>query len=287
MTTNEIRTFIELGYQMGTHAPGLKLDPAGVAQAAHHAVLAHGLAVQAIRANSPVGTQVGLAENADAICPAIATDEHIGAARRAMREENAQYLTVILEGKYTDRYLRRLGQAAPRFRDEDLRAIGSPLDFVGLNIYTPTYVRSDPGPDGYVVIPRPKSYPHMASDWLVVGPEAAYWSPRLVHELWKPKAIYITENGASSDDVLTPEGHVYDIDRTMYLRNYLANLQRATAENIPIRGYFCWSLLDNFEWADGYSKRFGIVYVDFHTQKRTPKLSAYFYKATIAANAVA
>ncbi len=287
MTTNEIRTFVELGYGSGIHAPGLRLPAAGVAQVAHHAVLAHGLAVQAIRANTPATTQVGLAENADAICPAIATDEHIGAARLAMREQNAQYLTVIMEGQYTDRYLRRLGPATPRFRPEDLRAIASPLDFVGLNIYTPTYVRADSGPDGYTVIPRPTSYPHMASDWLALGPEAAYWSPRLATELWHPKAIYITENGASSDDTLTPEGHVLDSDRTMYLRNYLTSLQRATAENIPVRGYFCWSLLDNFEWADGYGKRFGIVYVDFRTQKRTPKLSAEFLKATIAANAVA
>ena len=285
MTTNEIRTFVEVGYKAGVHAPGLKLNEAGVAQVAHHAVLAHGLAVQAIRANARAGTLVGLAENADATCPVAATDEHIGAARMAMREENAAYLTVIMEGRYTERYLRRLGSAVPKFTDADLKAIGSPLDFVGLNCYQPTYIRADAS--GYAVVPRPKSYPTMASPWLAIGPEALYWLPRLVNENWKPKAMYITENGASSDDVLTPEGHVYDIDRTMYLRNYLTQLQRAVAEGVPVRGYFCWSLLDNFEWADGYSKRFGIVYVDFKTQKRTPKLSAEFYAATIAKNTVA
>ncbi len=285
MTLNEMRSFVEIGYKDGRHAPGLTLSPAAVAQVAHHAVLAHGLGVQAIRANSPASTQVGLAENADAICPAFASDEHIGAARLAMREENARYLTVVLEGRYTDRYLRRLGPAAPKFTDADLKIIASPLDFIGMNVYTPTYVRADPA-EGYAIIPKPASYPHMASPWLTVGPEALYWAPRLATELWHPKAIYITENGCSSDDVLS-NGHVLDPDRVMYLRNYLTQLQRGIAEGIPVRGYFCWSLLDNFEWADGYEKRFGIVYVDFKTQKRTPKLSAQFYKATIAANSVA
>jgi beta-glucosidase len=127
----------------------------------------------------------------------------------------------------------------------------------------------------------------MASPWLYVGPEALYWAPKIVNDLWHPKAIYITENGASSDDRLTPDGQIYDTDRTMFLRNYLQNLQRGIAEGVPVKGYFCWSFLDNYEWADGYGKRFGIVYVDFATQKRTPKLSAHFYKATIAKNSVA
>jgi beta-glucosidase len=120
-----------------------------------------------------------------------------------------------------------------------------------------------------------------------VGPEALYWGPKLVNEVWRPKALYITENGCSSDDKLNPEGRVLDTDRVMYLRNYLSQLQRAVSERAPVRGYFLWSLLDNFEWADGYAKRFGIVYVDYKSQKRTPKLSAEFYKATIAKNMVA
>ena len=105
-------------------------------------------------------------------------------------------------------------------------------------------------------------------------------------DLWKPKEIYITENGTSSDDVLTADGHVEDTDRVMYLRNHLTMLHRAVKEEYPVKGYFLWSLLDNFEWADGYSKRFGIHYVDFKTLKRYPKLSAQWYKQTIAANAV-
>lgn len=287
MTTNEISTFIELGYGNGIHAPGLKLPQKAVAQAAHFACLAHGLGVQAIRANSKAGTQVGLAENPTITCPAIENAEHIRAAHTAMREENARYLTAILEGRYTDRYLTRLGPNAPQFTPADMRAIGSPLDFVGMNCYQPTWARADSSPQGYAIIPNPASYPHMASPWLFIGPEALYWGPRLITDIWKPKAIYVTENGCSSTDLPDATGQVLDTDRVMFLRNYLTRLQRAVSEGIPVRGYFLWSLLDNYEWADGYEKRFGIVYVDFKTQKRTPKLSAQFYKATIAQNAVA
>jgi len=124
----------------------------------------------------------------------------------------------------------------------------------------------------------------MYSPWLYIGPEALYWAPKLVAEVWNVKEIYITENGASSADQLVQNGSVYDTDRVMFLRNYLFQLQRAVAEGAPVKGYFLWSLLDNFEWADGYEKRFGITYVDFKTQKRTPKLSALFYKHLIATN---
>lgn len=281
MTMNEIRSFVEIGYQQGTHAPGLKLNAARVAQLNHYAVLGHGLAVQAIRAAARPGTRVGLADNVQATTPLIETEPHIVAARNAMREQNAQYLTVIREGRYTDAYLRRLGADAPKFTPEEMKTISSPLDFIGLNIYQPTYVRADDSPLGYAVVNPPDSFPHMYSPWLYVGPEAIYWAPRLVNELWDPKVLYITENGASSSDVLQPNGIVVDSDRIMYLRNYLGQLQRAISEGVPVKGYFVWSLLDNFEWADGYSKRFGIVYVDYATQKRTPKMSAAFYREVI------
>jgi beta-glucosidase len=252
----------------------------------HHGILAHGLAVQAIRANTPSGTQVGLAENANVYVPVIESPEHIEATQRATRHENAPFLTALMEGKYVDSYLEQEGANAPKVEPGDMRAIGSPLDFVGLNIYTPTYVRADGSAKGYAVEPAPTSYPHMASPWLTIGPECIYWGVRNVCDLWNPKGIYITENGCSSDDVLTPAGRVEDTDRVMYLRNHLTHLHRAATEGYQIKGYFLWSLLDNYEWADGYSKRFGIHYVDFKTQKRTAKLSAEWYKDVIAKNAV-
>ena len=126
----------------------------------------------------------------------------------------------------------------------------------------------------------------MASPWQVIGPESLYWAPHHLMKLWNVKDIYITENGTSSDDQVTPDGKIHDLDRVMYLRNYLAQLQRATAEGVPVKGYFLWSLMDNFEWVFGYGQRFGIYHVDFKTQVRTAKLSASFYRNVIARNAI-
>jgi beta-glucosidase len=287
MTLNEMRSFVDIGYGSDRHAPGLNLPPERLNQVRHHAVLAHGLGVQAIRASARPGTKVGIAENITCTVPVIETPEHIEAATRAMRETNAPYMTVIMEGKYTDAYLSKEGAAAPKFTDADLKAIGTPLDFVGINCYAPAYVRADSSPAGFAMVRPPASFPHMMSPWLHVGPEALYWGPKLAAQVWKIKEIYITENGASSTDVLTPDGHVYDTDRVMYLRNYLTQLHRGVSEGVPVRGYFLWSLMDNYEWADGYAYRFGIHYVDFATQQRTPKLSAHFYREVIARNGLA
>jgi len=285
-TINEFECFTDLGYKTGQFAPGLKLPDAQVNQIRHNGVLAHGMGVQAIRANAKSGTQVGLAEDAKVFVPVIETREHIQAAQRATREENAQFLTVVLEGKYTEGYLEREGANAPKVEADDMKIIGSPLDFVGLNVYRPEYVSADSSRAGYVIEKKQASFPHMASDWLYVGPEVMYWAVRNVSDIWKPGVLYITENGCSADDVVREDGHIEDTDRVMYLRNHLTHLQRAAAEGYPIKGYFLWSLLDNFEWADGYSKRFGLHYVDYKTQTRTPKLSAAWYREVIARNAV-
>lgn len=285
-TMNEFSSFIDLGYRDGHFAPGLKLPPARLNQARHCAVLAHGLAVQAIRAQAQPGTKVGLAENPSICIPIIESKEQIEAAKKAMRLVNASYLTVIMEGKYPQEYLDEEGANAPKFTAEDLKIIGSPLDFVGTNVYGPKWVRADDSAKGFALAPNPASYPHMASPWLFVGPDSLYWAPRHISEIWGVKEIYITENGCSSSDVPAPDGHIYDTDRVMYLRSYLHSLHRALTEGFPVRGYFLWSLMDNFEWADGYGLRFGIYYVDYETQKRTPKLSAEFYRQTIAHNAI-
>jgi beta-glucosidase len=285
-TTNEIRTFVELGYGQGTHAPGLKVGRKRLAQLTHNVLLGHGLSVQAIRARALPGTQVSLAENPTAAVPVTLAEADIHAARVAMREENAPYLTAILEGRYTDRYLAMLGKDAPHFTPEEMRIISSPLDAVGLNIYTATYVRASSSAKEYEILPLPADFPHVASSWLSVSPECLAWGPRLINELWHPKALYITENGSSADDKFSSDGEVLDLGRIMYLRNCLSQLQRVIEVGVPVRGYFAWSLLDNFEWADGYGKRFGLVYVDFNTQKRTPKLSAQFYRSVIERNAI-
>ncbi|WP_375391496.1 GH1 family beta-glucosidase [uncultured Sphingomonas sp.] len=283
MTVNELRCFTDLGHLTGIHAPGLKLAAREVNQVRHHGVLAHGLGVQAIRAHGRAGTQVGIADNATVYVPAIETPEHVAAARTAFRENNAMFLTAIMEGRYLDSYLAKAGADAPQVKPGDMAAIGSPLDFVALNIYAPEWVRADDGPKGYAIVPHLASSPRMASPWLVVGPEAAYWGVRLVGDLWKPEMLYISENGASADDPVV-NGRIDDADRVMYLRNYLGQFHRSIAEGYPLHGYFLWSLLDNFEWADGYGKRFGIHHVDFATQRRTPKLSAAWYREVIRQN---
>ncbi len=286
LTTNEFSCFTDEGYYTGSKAPGRKLGMAQLFSVRHNAMLAHGMAVQAIRAASPPDTRVGLAENPIFCVPVIETPEHIQAARKAMRMYNAKFLTAILEGAYPDSYLASAASYGVQLPVADMPYIGSPLDFVGLDVYSPTYIRADSGPAGYVTVPFPSSYPRMASSWLTVGPEAAYWGPRHLAEMWNVKEIYITENGCSSDDQMTADGHVYDTDRLMYLRNYLANAHRAAAEGWPLKGYFLWSLMDNFEWADGFSQRFGLAYVDFKTLQRTIKDSGRWYAKVAAENRV-
>jgi beta-glucosidase len=285
MTTNELICFTDNGYKIGRFAPGLSLPAAQVNQVRHHGVLAHGLGVQAIRAAAP-SARVGLAENAVVYVPVIENHENIEAARRATRDGNAPFLTTLLDGKYPDSYLEREGANAPKVEPGDMKAIGSRLDFVGLNVYTPTYVRADSSAQGYAIEKPQDMYPHMASPWITIGPECIYWAVRNVCDIWNPPAVYITENGTSADDVVTPESRIEDTDRIMYLRNHLMHLRRAASEGYPVKGYFLWSLLDNFEWTDGYSKRFGLHYVDYSTQKRIPKLSAEWYRTVIAKNAV-
>ncbi len=286
-TINELTTFVEWGYGNGLHAPGLKLPPARLNQARHHAVLAHGLAVQAIRARAKRGAKVGPAENIIVGVPAIETPEHIAAAQRYTREANAGYLTVMLEGRYTDAFLSYAGADAPKFTPDDLKAIGSPLDFVGINVYMPNYVRAIDRAPGYEPLAFSKSHPRMASSWHVMGPEALYWAPHHVAKLWNVKDIYITENGCGAADEPAADGVVYDTDRIMFLRNYLTQLQRATSDGVPVRGYFQWSSMDNFEWVDGYGIRFGLIHVDYATLKRTPKLSASFFRTVAQKNQVA
>ncbi|HEX3660304.1 MAG TPA: GH1 family beta-glucosidase [Acidobacteriaceae bacterium] len=286
MTMNEFDSFIDAGYQSGESAPGLKLPLKEVAQARHYAILAHGLAVQAIRAAAKQPVKVGLAQDAPGAMPAIEDEPHIRAAEIAFREMNAPYLTAIMEGRYTGLYLRELGANAPHFTAGEMKIISTPLDFLGVNVYTTQEAMPADTPEGFMMIPRPASYPHASSDWLYFNPQALYWTPKLIHKIWGVKEIYITENGYSSDDILRPDGAVLDTDRILYLRNYLTQLHRGISEGVPVKGYFLWSLLDNYEWSSGFSKRFGITYVDFKTEKRTPKLSSAFYKEVIRTNSV-
>jgi beta-glucosidase len=296
-TMNEFYSFVDMGYAgvdlevegKQVHielAPGLRLGPE-IYQVRHNAVLGQGLAVQAIHAMGKAGTKCGPADNINTAVPVVDTAENVAAAQRATRELNAAYLTVMLEGVYTDSYLESAGANAPKIAESDLETIGTPVDFVGINVYRPNvYVLPSDEPGGFKTIPFNASHPRMLSRWHLLGPEVMYWAPRQVATLWNAKEIYITESGCGASDVVASDGNVYDSDRIMYTRDSLAWLQRATSDGVPVAGYFQWSFMDNFEWGDGYGNRFGLVYVDYATQKRTPKTSAAYFKAAAAANAV-
>lgn len=276
MTLNEVGSFIEIGYGSASHAPGLKLPRQELNQARHHALLAHGLGVQAIRSRGRSSTRVGFAENPVIAMPALETPPYIEAARKAFREINRAILVPMMEGQYPASFLEAEAANAPRIMDGDMAAIGSRVDFVGINIYTGIYVEPLDAPAGFRPVFGGKM-PTMGLDWLRVTPESMYWGPRLLNELWKPKGIFISENGAPAADRVV-SGRVLDPSRVMYLRNYLGQLERAIADGHPVKGYFAWTLLDNFEWAEGYAARFGVHFTDFETQRRTPKLSAAWLK---------
>lgn len=280
MTVNELRCYTDLGHMMGVHAPGMRLSSGAANQVRHHGVLAHGLGVQAIRANVPRGVRVGIADNPVFHVPVIETPAHIEAARKATRDFNAPFLTAVLEGKYLDSYLTQAGKNAPKVEAGDMAAIGSPLDFVGVNVYTGMYAAAADNAAGYQTLYPSAKAPRMGLPWLNVVPESLYWAVRHTSDLWKVSSIYISENGCTIAEK-PAVGRGEDIDRIMYLRNYIGQMQRAAADGYPLSGYFLWSLLDNFEWAEGYGSRFGIHHVDFETQKRTPKLSATWYRELI------
>jgi len=290
-TMNEFCCFASQGYGSGGCAPGKKLPRKDVMAVNHHALLGHGLGVQAIRANAKHGANVGLAENAEAVSPIIETPENIVAAEKAMRTINAAYLTPIMEGAYSERYLKMLGPDAPVFTAEDMRIIGEPLDFVGLNCYGPCLVRAADNADGFERVPVATGHPRMNNDWMYLDPQCLYWPVRNVAKIWNVKSIFITENGCSALDRITVnattgKAEVMDTDRVMYLRGHLKSAERAVQEGLPLKGYFLWSLLDNFEWGHGYTQRFGIVYVNYSDLSRTPKLSAEYYREVIKAGKV-
>ena len=279
-TVNEISNFTDACYntQGAYFPPMVKCSLKEERQAVHNALLGHGLAAQALRANASGELEIGLAENPAVYIPAIDTPENVRAANQAFRMMNASKLTAICEGKYPEEYLSELKGDAPEFTEEEMKIIHAPLDFIGLNIYVGEYVVADG--DGYKVLPFPEGYPTTQMSWGRVTPEALYWGVRSINDLWGAKKYYITENGCATLDKVD-NGEVYDTERVMFLRSYLQNLLRAGEENINIAGYFAWSFFDNFEWREGYTKRFGIVRVDYDTQKRTPKLSAKFYQELI------
>jgi beta-glucosidase len=277
ITLNEIRCFTVLAYGFGSKAPGRKESAAVVNQTYHHALLCHGHAVQAVREYGGPGARVGLTDNCDVAVPVTETPADIAAAKAWFIEGNAHLLGAIHAGGYAQSYLDRVGADAPRVEAGDFDLISLPTDFLGLNIYTATFVRAGKNGQAYEALSLPPNYPQADSLWLNLIPQAIYWAPRMCHELYGYQSIYITENGCGYNDEPVVNGEVMDLHRRDYLRNHLREVHRAIADGVPIDGYFLWSFIDNYEWEDGYERRFGIVHCDFETLERTPKLSARYY----------
>ena len=282
---NEIPCFIGNGYGNGSFAPGRRDDASRLNQAYHHALLAHGHAVAAVRTLGGPRAQIGLVHNhlpAPQI-PLTETAQDIAAARAEYERTNRQLMGPVFLGHYPEAFLREAGADAPRVEPGDMELIGQPTDYLGLNPYAGDFVRA--GADGRPErLPFPRQFPKGDLPWLNVTPQALYWDVRHAAEVFGVRTFLITESGAAFDDEVTPAGEILDLDRREYLRNYLIALHRAIAEGFDVRGYFLWSLMDNYEWAEGYSKRFGIVRVDYATQERKPKLSALWYSRVIREN---
>lgn len=285
ITLNEIRCFTVHAYGEGTKAPGARESAQVVNQTMHHALVCHGHAVRAVREHGGRNARVGLTDNCESVIPVSETPEDIDAARTHFAEGNWAVLDAIYRGGYAPAYLRRCGPDRPKVARGDFDLISQPTDFVGLNIYTASFVRRGARGRPEVVSPSP-SYPRADSAWLHLTPRALYWAPRFAAEAYGIKQIYITENGCGYDDDAVSNGECRDLHRVEFLRSYLKELHRAISEGVPVKGYFLWSLLDNFEWADGYRRRFGIVHVDFATQVRTPKLSARWYSRVVTNNRI-
>ncbi len=294
-TMNEIACFTHFSYgaeRPGFHAPGVKLaGQREVWQTSHHALLGHGLAAQAIRALATGPCRVSLVDNLSVPVPYRESAEDVAAAGRALGVlgTNGGILVPALTGRYEPRLeeqARRRGEM-PEVAPGDLALIAQPLDELGLNVYTGVYVRAAPTEAGFEILPFPAGYPKLDMPWLDVVPDALYWAPRHVAEqLGFRGTFFVSENGCAARDEVNAAGEVIDLDRIVYLRGYLRQLARAAAEGLPITGYCLWSLLDNFEWSWGYAKRFGIVYVDYPTQRRIPKASAAWYSECIRQNRV-
>jgi beta-glucosidase len=288
MTINEPQVYIGLGYRDGTHAPGMKLPTAQWLQAGHNTLIAHGLGVQAIRASAVKKPTVGWAIVNRVEFPATDSPADIEAARRSTLSvtakdtwSNTWWADPAILGHYPEDGLKLFGADAPKFTASEMATICQPLDFYGVNIYSGEPVKA--GPDGNpVAVPWADGNPLTTFRWNI-APKSLQWGPRFLYERYK-LPIVVTENGMANADWVHSDGEVHDPQRIDFTRNYLLELAKASTAGTDIRGYFHWSILDNFEWAEGYRERFGLVHVDFATGKRTLKDSGKWYREVIATN---
>ncbi|MGJ8637442.1 MAG: GH1 family beta-glucosidase [Phycisphaerales bacterium] len=288
-TLNEPQIFLGFGMSDGTNAPGLKLSRKEVLLATHHALLAHGRAVQTIREFAKAQPTVGFAPVGCLHTPATDSPEDIEAARTASFGIDPErwafnyvwYCDPVLLGHYPEVGLEYFGDDVPEWTDAEMDTICQPLDLFGVNIYTADIAKA--GADGKPEIIKPtRGYPTTMFRW-TINPESLYWGPKFLQERYKLPVV-VTENGLASMDWIHSDGKIHDHGRIDYLTRYLTELRRASEDGVDVRGYFQWSIMDNFEWAEGYALRFGLVYVDYKSLRRVPKESYFWYSKVIETN---
>ena len=281
MTLNEPQVFTLLGHLTGEHAPGLSSLDSHLS-AVHHANLAHGRAVQALRAYDS-SLRIGPVHQTPPMHPLRDDEEDLLAAQRFDCFFSRIFLDPMHLGRYPSELSDWLSPAKLPIREGDLAIIHQPVDFIGVNNYTRFFVRAQPGETGLRAMPVQDHFVpgarYTAMHWEIY-PKGIYEVLSRIHRDYNAPTLYVTENGGAFDDHLSGN-QVNDHVRVDLLREYLGEVLRAREDGVNVRGYFVWSLLDNFEWAHGYSKRFGIIHVDYETQKRTPKKSAHFYREVI------
>lgn len=286
MTVNEPQVFIGLGFYAGNHAPFLKLHSCDLLQMTHNVLLAHGKAVKVIREKAKLSPRVGFAF-ATACCSPLdnSKEETEAAYKRSFDFDCGNYLfspgwwaDPIFFGKYNEKGYEIFGNDMPHINEGDMEIISLPVDFYGVNVYDAKSIMTIDGyPEGtYTGMPR------TSMNWAVT-PETLYWTPRFLYERYGVP-IMITENGLANNDWVSLDGKVHDPQRTDFIERYLKELRRAASDGVDILGYLHWSVMDNFEWADGYDRRFGLIYVDYRTQERTIKDSAFRYKEIMESN---
>ncbi len=288
-TFNEPQIFIGMGYQDGGHAPGDRLEFGKVLRIGHNVLLAHGKGATAIRGRAKLEAKIGYALALNEVpVPDSTSDGDVAAARKAFfgvdRKDcmnNSWWVDPVMLGSYPRDGLTLFEKELPDIGGNDMTIIRQPLDFLGINVYFGKRYRADK--DGNAeAVDFPPGYPHTSFHWPVV-PESIYWGAKFYAEKYRLPVI-VSENGMSNNDWVSLDGQVHDPQRVDFLHRYLRELKRACADGIDVRGYFLWSIMDNFEWAAGYRERFGIVYVDYPTQRRILKESARWYGRTMAAN---
>lgn len=289
-TLNEPQVYLGHGHHDGHHAPGLTLPLSQVLLAGHHTLLGHGKAVQAMRAAAKKPLSLSYAPAAMPKLPQTDSAGDIDFARRAMFAVdrpnawvNSWWMDPVIFGAYPEDGLEFYGADAPKIAPRDMETIGSPIDALGVNIYEGRTVAPDPnGSPVAVELGAPVGGPRSAFNWPIT-PDALYWGPRFLYERYKIPLL-ITENGVSGRDWVHRDGKVHDSHRIDFTCRYLRALHRALSEGVDVRGYFHWSILDNFEWAAGYRERFGLIYVDYETQVRVRKDSFDWYRQVIQTN---